>query len=259
MVFPVVMYGCEHWTTVKAEHCRQNWCFQTVVLEMILESPLDSKEIKAVNPVLCWVTSVMFNFSLGKNTGMGCHTLLQGIFPTQVSCTAGRFFTIWATREVQSSLKEINSEDSLEGLMLKLKLQYFGHLMRKANSLEKTLMLGKTEGKRRRGWQRMRWLDGITNSIDMSLSKIPGDSERQGSLVCCNPQGCKELDTTVWVNNNRPPLRRQHSEGELNLLIKHFIAQSEPGPQRNWPPASQHLVSSKSNGQNHDRAEKRLL
>ena len=75
-------------------------------------------------------------------------------------------------RSNQSILKEINSEYSLEGLMLKLKLQYFGHLMRKADSLEKTKILGKIEGKRKRGPQRMRWLDSITDSTDMTLGKL---------------------------------------------------------------------------------------
>ena len=78
--------------------------------------------------------------------------------------------------------------------MPKLKLQYFGYLMRRANSLEKTLKLGKIEGRSKRGRQRLRWLDGITNSMDMSLSKIREMVDR--SLVCCSPWGCKESDTT---------------------------------------------------------------
>ena len=96
-----------------------------------------------------------------------------------------------ARRSNQSTLMEINPEYSLEGLMLNLNLQYYGYLMQRADSFEKTLMLGKIEGKRRRGWQRMRWLDRITNSMDMNLSKLQ-DSEGQRSLVCCSPWGSKE-------------------------------------------------------------------
>ena len=97
-----------------------------------------------------------------------------------------------ARRSNQTILKEINPEYSLEGLMLKLKLQYFGHLMRRAESFEKTLMLGKMEGRRRRGQQRMRWLDGIMDSNGHEFEQTLGDTEGQGSLACCSPWGRKE-------------------------------------------------------------------
>ena len=117
MVFPVVMYGCESWTTKKAEHQRINafelWCWRR-----LLRVPWTSR------------------------------------------------------RSNQSTLKEISPGCSLERLLLKLKLQYFGHFMRRVDSLEKTLMLGEIGGRRRRGQQRMRWLNGITNSMGMSLSKL---------------------------------------------------------------------------------------
>ena len=117
MVFPVVMYGCESWTIMKAEHRRidafELWCLRR---------------------------------------------------PLRVPWTA--------RRSNQSILKEMSPGISLEGMMLKQKLQYFGHLLRRVDSLEKTLMLGGIEGRRRRGRQRMRWLDGITDSMDVSLSEV---------------------------------------------------------------------------------------
>ena len=104
-------------------------------------------------------------------------------------------------------------------MMLKLKLQYFGHLMRRADSLEKTLMLGGTEGRRRRGRQRMRWLDGITNSLDVESEWTPGVGDGQGGLACCDSWGRKELDTTEQLNwtESSQLFRSNWSPGPINF------------------------------------------
>ena len=140
MVFPLVMYRCERWTTKKAE-CRKIDVFELWCCRRLLRVP--------------WT----------------------------------------ARRSNQSILKEISPEYSLEGLMLKLKLQYFGHLMRRANSLEKTVMLGKIEGRRRRGWQRkvVGWHQQLNAH---EFEQTQGGGEGQGSLACCSPWGWNELDMT---------------------------------------------------------------
>ena len=120
----------------------------------------------------------------------------QKIDAYELSCWRILLRVPWtARRSNQSILKEIIPGYSLEGLMLKLKLQYFGHLMWRADSLEKTLMLGKIEG-RKRGRQRMRWLNGLTNMMTMSLNKLQELVMDRESLACCSPWGRKESDTT---------------------------------------------------------------
>ena len=125
-------------------------------------------------------------------------------------CWKGLLRVPWtARRSNQSILKEINPEYSLEGLILKLTFQYFGHLMRRANSLEKTLLLGKIEGRRRRGWQRTSWLDDITDSLDMNLNKlqeIAKDMEAWRPSVHGATKSWRQLSnwttTTAWVKKN---------------------------------------------------------
>ena len=168
------MYGCENWTTKKAEHQR-----------------VDAFELR------CW----------------------------------RRFLRVpWTARKSnQSILKEISPEYSLEGLMLKLKLQHFGHLMRRTDSLEKTLMLEKIEGGRRRGWQRMKLVGWYHLLNGHEFEQALGVSDGQGSLVCCTPWGHKESDVMEWLNWTEPiPLLyiEPHSTVPHSTVVQKVISVS---------------------------------
>ena len=125
----------------------------------------------------------------------------QRIDAFELWCLRRLFRVSWTARRSNQSILKISPRCSLEGLMLKLKRQYFGHLMWSTDSLEKALLQGKIEGRRRRGWQKMGWLDGITDSMDMNFEQAPVVGDGQGSLTCCSPCGHKESDTTEQLNN----------------------------------------------------------
>ena len=166
-----------------------------------LDSILKSRDITLLTK-FCLVKAMVFPVVM-----YGCESWTikkaehQRIDAFELRCWRRLLRVPWtARRSNQSILKEISPGCSLEGLMLKLKVQYFGHLMWRVDSLEKTVMLGGIGGRRIRGRQRMRWLDGITDSMDMSLNKPWGVGDGQGGLVCCGSWGHKELDMTEWLN-----------------------------------------------------------
>ena len=183
-----------------------------------LESVLKSRNITL--PTKVHLESVLKSRNITLPTKV--HIVKAMVFPVvmysceswtvkKAECQRTDAFKLWCQRRLlrvpwtarrsnQSIFRDINPKYWLKGLLLKLKLQYFGHLMRIADSLEKPLMLEKIEGRRRRGGQRMKWLDAITNAMDMSLGQTWGDGEGQGALACCSPWSHKESN---WMTEQQ--------------------------------------------------------
>ena len=169
-----------------------------------LDSILKSRDITLATKV-CIVKTMVFPVVM-----YGCKSWTinkaehQRIDAFELWCWRRLLRVPWTERTSnQSILQEISPEYSLEGLILKLKFQYFGHLMQRTDTFEKTLKLEKIEGRRRREWQRTRWLDWYHQLNGHKFEQAPGDGEGQGSLGCCSPWGCKESDTTEWLKNNK--------------------------------------------------------
>ena len=149
------------------------------------------------------------------------HLAVQQILTSHCKSTMSCLKGILESSSDSKEIKPVNSRRNQSWIFIgrtavKLKLQYFGPLMRRTDTLEKTLMLGKFEGRRRRGWQRMRWFDVITDLMDISLSKLQVGDE-QGSLACCSLWGHKESDTTEWLNwtaKNDPPPNARSARAE---------------------------------------------
>ena len=164
---------------------------------MNLDSILESRDISLPTNAQLVKTMVFFSSHVWMRELDYKESWDQRIDAFKLWCWRRLLRDTWtARRSNMLFLKEISPEYSLEELMMKLKLQYFGHLMWRTDSLEKTLMLGKIGGMRRREWQRMRWLDNITDEMDMSLSKLWKLVMDREGLACCNPWGGKESDIT---------------------------------------------------------------